>query len=76
MTEFADQRRWQRSALPVGTVRTLGRRPRRPRFGTRDKPFLRILQFSFSASVGLIALALLEHFLETKYCFCRSSRYY
>jgi O-antigen ligase len=59
MTEFADHRRWQRSAVPVGTVRTFGPRPRGNRIWTSRESFLTDLAvFGLGASgvysVGLV----------------------
>jgi O-antigen ligase len=58
MTEFADQRRWQRSALPVGTVRTFGPRPRRRIWTSRQSFFTDLAVFGLGAagiySVGLV----------------------
>jgi O-antigen ligase len=58
MTEFADQRRWQRSALPVGTVRTFGPRPRRRLWTSRQSFFTDLAVFGLGVagiySVGLV----------------------
>jgi O-antigen ligase len=58
MTEFADQQRWRRSALPVGTVRTFGPRPRQRIWTSRQSFFTDLALFVIGAagiySVGLV----------------------
>jgi O-antigen ligase len=57
MTEFADQRRWRRSALPVGTVRTFGPRPRR-RIWTSRQSFLTDLAVFALGAAGIFSIGL------------------
>jgi O-antigen ligase len=59
MTEFADQQRLRTSPRPIGTVRTLGRRPRRPALWDSRQVFFTdltifILSLAGVYSVGLV----------------------
>jgi O-antigen ligase len=58
MTEFADQQHWRTSPRPIGTVRTLGRRPRRTPIWTSRQSFLTDLFVFFLGLAGVYSVGL------------------
>ena len=62
MTEFANQQRLRASPMPIGTVKTLGRRPRRAPFWTSRQAFFTDLGVFVLGIAGIFSVNLIGSF--------------